>query len=202
MLIQSYKKISSHYLIDSVKNMYPYFKEEFFLKWNLDELENEIGLILNSLEQLGWIVQQDNTVSVVLDEQMQNKLLSLAHLSSSSLNNMIMISELLKQYAPTQALTMKELEKMGKAVLKKLFQTQKIQSGYYFDSATLKSFISILKQNGLLNIQDDHFVLSDDFEAQMSAIFNWYDPDTRQAIIEALQFNEKELKQFKPSVKK
>ena len=202
MLIQSYKKISCHYLIDNVKNIYPYFKEEFFLKWGLDELENEIGLILNSLEQLGWIVQQDNTVSIALDEQMQNKLLSLAHLSSSSLNNMIMISELLKQYAPTQALTLKELEKMGKAVLKKLSQTQKIRSGYYFDSATLKSFISILKQNSLLNIQDDHFVLSDDFEEKMSAIFNWYDLDTRQAIIETLHFNEKELKQFKQPAKK
>lgn len=113
-----------------------------------------------------------------------------------------MISELLKQYAPTQALSMKELEKMGKAVLQKLFQTQKIQSGYYFDSATLKSFISILKQNSLLNIQDDHFVMSDDFEEKISAIFNWYDLDTRQAIIEALHFNEKELKQFKQPAKK
>ena len=202
MLIQSYKKISRHYLMDSVKNMYPYFKEEFFLKWNLDELENEIGLILNSLEQLGWIIQQETTVSIALDEQMQNKLLSLAHLSSSSLNNMIIISGLLKQYAPSQALTMKELEKMGKTVLQKLFQAQKIPSGYYFDSATLKSFISILKQNSLLSIQDTHFVLSDHFEEKMSAIFNWYDPDNRQAIIETLHFNEKELKEFKQTSKK
>ena len=165
-------------------------------------MENEIGLILNSLEQLGWIIQQETTVSIALDEQMQNKLLSLAHLSSSSLNNMIIISGLLKQYAPSQALTMKEFEKMGKTVLQKLFQAQKIPSGYYFDSATLKSFISILKQNSLLSIQDTHFVLSDHFEEKMSAIFNWYDLDTRQAIIEALHFNEKELKQFKQPVKK
>ncbi|MGE8561719.1 MAG: glycerol-3-phosphate 1-O-acyltransferase PlsB, partial [Acinetobacter sp.] len=202
MLIQSYKKISCHYLTDTIKNMYPYFKEEFFLKWNADELENEIELILKSLEHLGWIIYQDHTVSIALDEQMQTKLLSLAHLSSSSLNNMIMITELLKQYAPTQSLSMKELEKMGKAVLQKLFQTQKIQSGYYFDSATLKSFISVLKQNSLLSIQDDRFVLNEDFEEKISAIFNWYDPETRQAIIEALYFNEKELKGFKQVSKK
>lgn len=201
MLIQSYKKVSCHYLIDTIKNMYPYFKEEFFLKWNLDELENEIGSIINSLEHLGWIILQDNTVSMTLDEHMQSKLLSLAHLSSASLNNMLIISALLQQYAPAQSLTLKELENMSKAVLQKLSQTQKIQSGYYFDSATLKSFISILKQNAVLSVKDDCLVISDDFEEKISAIFSWYDSEMQQAIITALHFTEKELKGFKQSSK-
>lgn len=197
ILIQSYKKVSCHYLIDTIKNMYPYFKEEFFLKWNLDELENEIGSIINSLEHLGWIILQDNTVSMTLDEHVQSKLLSLAHLSSASLNNMLIISALLQQYAPAQSLTLKELENMSKAVLQKLAQTQKIQSGYYFDSATLKSFISVLKQNSLLSVKEDCLVISDDFEEKISAIFSWYDSEMRQAITTALHFTEKELKGFK-----
>ncbi|OTG61948.1 glycerol-3-phosphate 1-O-acyltransferase [Acinetobacter sp. ANC 3903] len=201
MLIHSYKKISTHYLSDTLKNIYPYFKEEFFLKWSMDELEKEIVLIIDKLEHLGWIVRQDTTLSIPVDEQMQKQLLTLAHLSASSLNNMSMIAALLQQYAPLQALSLKELEKMGKAVLNKLSQTKKIQAGYYFDSATLKSFIAILKHNGLLSIQEDRFIISDDFEEKISAIFNWYNPETQQAIIEALQFNEKELKGFKQSKK-
>ncbi|MCG2608453.1 glycerol-3-phosphate 1-O-acyltransferase PlsB [Acinetobacter sp. SM34] len=201
MLIHSYKKISTHYLSDTLKNIYPYFKEEFFLKWSMDELEKEIVLIIDKLEHLGWIVRQDATLSIPVDEQLQKQLLTLAHLSASSLNNMSMIAALLQQYAPLQALSLKELEKMGKAVLNKLSQTKKIQAGYYFDSATLKSFIAILKQNKLLCIQEDRFIISDDFEEKISAIFNWYNPETRQAIIEALQFNEKELKGFKQAKK-
>ena len=202
LLIQSYKKISIHYLTDTIKNMYPYFKEEFFLKWNLTELESEIELILHSLEQLGWIIYEENTVSICVDETLQHKLSSLAHLCSSSLNNMIMIVELLKKYNTNQQLTTKTLENMSKAVLQKLFQTQKIKSGYYFDSSTLKSFISTLQHNHLLEIKDGYFVIHTDFEEKMSAIFNWYDPETHQAIIQTLNFNEKELKQFKQSTKK
>lgn len=197
MLVHSYKKISTHYLIDSVKSIYPYFKEEFFLKWSMDELEKEITLIIKGLEHLGWIVRQDQTLSIPADEHMQNQLVTLAHLSASSLNNMTMIAALLQQYASLQALSLKELEKMGKAVLNKLSQTKKIQAGYYFDSATLKSFIAILKEKSLLSTQENHFVISDDFEEKMSAIFNWYNPETRQAITEAVHFNEKELKGFK-----
>ncbi len=202
VLVHSYKKISKHYLIDTVKNIYPYFKEEFFLKWHSDELDQEITVILESLAQLGWIsLHPDQTIAISSDEQAQNQLLALAHLSHSSLNNMTMIAALLQQYAPQQSLSLKELEKMGKAVLHKLSQTQKIQSGYYFDSATLKSFIAILKQNGLLSIQENHFVISDDFEEKISAIFDWYNPEMRQAITQALHFNEKELKGFKTTHK-
>jgi glycerol-3-phosphate O-acyltransferase len=167
----------------------------------MDELEKEIVLIIDKLEHLGWIVRQNATLSIPVDEQLQKQLLTLAHLSASSLNNMSMIAALLQQYAPLQALSLKELEKMGKAVLNKLSQTKKIQAGYYFDSATLKSFIAILKQNKLLYIQEDRFIISDDFEEKISAIFNWYNPEIQQAIIEALQFNEKELKGFKQAKK-
>ena len=68
-------------------------------------------------------------------------------------------------------------------------------------SATLKSFIAILKENGLLSTQENHFVISDDFEEKMSAIFNWYDPETRQAITEAIHFNEKEFTESKEDEK-
>lgn len=201
MLVHSYKKISIHYLTDTLKNIYPYFKEEFFLKWSMHELEKEITVIIGCLEHLGWIVHQDQILSIPADEHMQNQLVTLAHLSASSLNNMIMIAALLQQYAPLQALSLKELENMGKAVLSKLSQTNKIQAGYYFDSATLKSFIAILKQNGLLDTKENHFVINDAFEEKMSAIFNWYNPETCQAITEAVHFNEKELKGFKPGHK-
>ena len=201
MLVHSYKKISTRYLTDTLKNIYPYFKEEFFLKWSMDELEKEITIIIDGLEHLGWIVRQDQTLSIPADEHMQNQFVTLAHLSASSLNNMTMIATLLQQYASLQALSLKELEKMGKAVLNKLSQTKKIQAGYYFDSATLKSFIAILKEKGLLSTQENHFVISDDFEEKMSAIFNWYNPETRQAITEAVHFNEKELKGFKQTHK-
>jgi len=202
VLVHSYKKISKHYLIDTVKNIYPYFKEEFFLKWHSDELDQEITVILESLAQFGWIsLHSDQTIAISSDEQAQQQLLALAHLSHSSLNNMTMIAALLQQYAPQQFLSLKELENMGKAVLYKLSQTQKIQSGYYFDNATLKSFIAILKQNGLLSIQENHFVISDDFEEKISAIFDWYNPEMRQAITQALHFNEKELKAFKTTPK-
>ena len=91
---------------------------------------------------------------------------------------------------------------MSKAVLQKLSQMQKIKLGYYFDSATLKSFISILKQNQLISVEQDIFILHLDFEDKISAIFKGFDQNMYQTIQESANFSEKELKVYKQMNKK
>lgn len=205
-LIHSYQKMSSHFLADSIKNIYPFFKEELFLKWNLDELDHQITLTVKSLEQLGWIKTQEQSISIVIDpssnQHVQNSLSTLASLCRSSLNNMMIIAALLQQYASDESLNLKALENMSKAVLQKLSQMQKIKLGYYFDSATLKSFISILKQNQLISVEQDIFILHLDFEDKISAIFKGFDQNMYQTIQESVNFSEKELKVFKQMNKK
>ncbi len=112
-----------------------------------------------------------------------------------------MIATLLQQYAPLQALSLKELEKMGKAVLNKLSQTKKIQAGYYFDSATLKSFIAILKENESAQYQENHFVISDDFEEKCLQFLTGIILKRVRQSLKPVHFNEKELKGFKQTHK-
>ena len=202
LVIHTYQKISRDALINTIRRIYPYLKEEFFLKWQSAELEHQIDLTLSSLAQLGWIVQHDSSIATVPDQAMQHKLKTLAQLCSASLNNMLIMSALLNQFAATGSLSIKELEKMSKAVLQKLAQTGKIPSAYYFDSATLKSFSSSLQQHDLLSITDGVLQVSDDFEAKILSIFHWYGADIAKAILTASQFNEKELKTFKQLDKK
>ena len=202
LVIHTYQKISRDALINTIRRIYPYLKEEFFLQWQSAELEHQIDLTLSSLAQLGWIVQHDSSMAAVPDQAMQHKLKTLAQLCSASLNNMLIMSALLNQFAATGSLSIKELEKMSKAVLQKLAQTGKIPSAYYFDSATLKSFSSSLQQHDLLSITDGVLQVSDDFEAKILSIFHWYGADIAKAILTASQFNEKELKTFKQLDKK
>lgn len=201
-LIQSYKKISVQYLIDSIKSIYPYFKETFFLKWELQALAQEIETIISSLIELGWITRQQHTLAIVNDAKMQKQLFSLASLCDSHLNNMIIIAALLQRYAPSQNLTLKELESMTKATIQKLTSMQKIKMGDYLDNTTLKSFVATLDHHQLLHIENNHLILNDDFEEKMFAIFNGFDLEMYQTIAHTLNFNEKELRLFKQVNKK
>ena len=155
---------------------------------------------------MGWIKTQEQSISIVIDpssnQHVQNSISTLASLCRSSLNNMMIIAALLQQYASDESLNLKALENMSKAVLQKLSQMQKIKLGYYFDSATLKSFISILKQNQLISVEQDIFILHLDFEDKISVIFKGFDQNMYQTIQESVNFSEKELKIFKQMNKK
>ncbi len=84
-----------------------------------------------------------------------------------------------------------------------LEQGDHVKSSFLFTNA-LNTYLKLYDRNhSSVSVALHNLGLATfDFEEKMSAIFNWYDPDNRQAIIETLHFNEKELKEFKQTSKK
>ena len=200
LLVQDMPAITTAQLKQHVSRLYPFLKSELFLKWSATELPAQIDRILSSMQQLGWIDVSENIQ--LLELQVTHPMHSLATLARSSLNNFVLISQLLQEYAEPYQLDLKALEKMAKTVFKRLAESGNLNSGYYFDSATLKSFMGSLQQLGLLEMQGQQLQLKPQFDTEISDYLGWYAPELQQQIADKLLFSEKEIKQFKEYSKK
>ncbi|QSG83348.1 glycerol-3-phosphate 1-O-acyltransferase PlsB [Acinetobacter indicus] len=200
LLVQDMPAITTAQLKQHVSRLYPFLKSELFLKWSATELPAQIDRILSSMQQLGWIEVSENIQ--LLELQATHPMHSLATLTRSSLNNFVLISQLLQEYAEPYQLDLKALEKMAKTVFKRLAESGNLNSGYYFDSATLKSFMGSLQQLGLLEMQGQQLQLKPQFDTEISDYLGWYAPELQQQIADKLLFSEKEIKQFKEYSKK
>ncbi|WP_104473118.1 glycerol-3-phosphate 1-O-acyltransferase PlsB [Acinetobacter indicus] len=200
LLVQDMPAITTAQLKQHVSRLYPFLKSELFLKWSATELPAQIDRILGSMQQLGWIEVSENIQ--LLELQATHPMHSLATLARSSLNNFVLISQLLQEYAEPYQLDLKALEKMAKTVFKRLAESGNLNSGYYFDSATLKSFMDSLQQLGLLEMQGQQLQLKPQFDTEISDYLGWYAPELQQQIADKLLFSEKEIKQFKEYSKK
>lgn len=198
-IIQHHEKIEISDLIQLAQSLYPFIQEEFFLKWQLDDVEMQIHAILAHFEDAEWIKRDANHVMQLSTEG--TGLHTLAALSERSLNNFIVMQSIISHYANTQTFSEKVFEKMAKAALQQLSQNQVITQGYYFDSATLKGYLTTLKKLGLAEITREHLLLAPDFVPQMQHRLAWYAQDHQEAFEHATQFSEKELKYFYDSVK-
>ncbi|MDM1304617.1 glycerol-3-phosphate 1-O-acyltransferase PlsB [Acinetobacter indicus] len=199
LLVQDMPAITTAQLKQHVSRLYPFLKSELFLKWSATELPAQIDRILGNMQQLGWIEVSE---SIQLLLQATHPMHSLSTLARSSLNNFVLISQLLQEYAEPYQLDLKALEKMAKTVFKRLAESGNLNSGYYFDSATLKSFIDSLQQLGLLEMQGQQLQLKPQFDTEISDYLGWYAPELQQQIADKLLFSEKEIKQFKEYSKK
>ncbi|WP_104500750.1 glycerol-3-phosphate 1-O-acyltransferase PlsB [Acinetobacter indicus] len=200
LLVQDMPAITTAQLKQHVSRLYPFLKSELFLKWSATELPAQIDRILSSMQQLGWIDVSENIQ--LLELQVTHPMHSLATLARSNLNNFVLISQLLQEYAEPYQLDLKALEKMAKTVFKRLAESGNLNSGYYFDSATLKSFMGSLQQLGLLEMQGQQLQLKPQFDTEISDYLGWYAPELQQQIADKLLFSEKEIKQFKEYSKK
>ncbi len=183
-------------LMQKMQHLYPYLKQEFFLAWTQQELNQEVEKILAYFNQKDLIQMLDEQITPSESPEKLQALLALAELAKPSLNNFVLIQSLLQRYSPHLPLNLKVLEKMAKTVLQRAAHTQQFKSGYYFDSATLRSFIGSLDQQALLQQTATQITLDPSFGSKMADYFSWYNPAVHQLLEASSEFTEKELKSF------
>lgn len=181
-------------LMQKMQAIYPYLKQEFFLAWAPQDLAQEIEKIVAYFIQQNWMTETNRQLLPNLATP--HELYALAELSKPSLNNFVLIQELLLRYSAHIPLNLKVLEKMTKTVLQRAAGSAQFKSAYYFDSATLKSFISTIDQQALLQHNATHISLDDTFSAKMAECFAWYNPAIHELLAASSEFSEKELKIF------
>jgi glycerol-3-phosphate O-acyltransferase len=193
-LLQFKKELSKEQLIQQIENIYPFLENEFFLKWKQEDLLQQIDLILNEFQTQSWISITHQHIKFTECDQ---TFLLLASLSALSLNNFILIQKLISTYADKIDLDSKTLEKMAKATLKRLVGHKSMNTGSYFDSATVKSFTTALQALGLIHINQSIISKTDTFDINIESYFDWYNPTIQKIVEESIFFTDRELNNLK-----
>lgn len=191
-LIRGYQQVDA--LKAYVAQLYPFFKEELFLKWDMTELDTAIDDILQAFVQLQWLAQQDTHLHLLVEAKLQ----ALAELADSSLTNFALMGHILAQFAHQDSLGLSKLEKMTKISLKTLLAQGHLHNSFYFDKATVKSFAQSLKKTGLAQVQGGSIQLE---QVDVLSFFNPTQERQLHALVEATTFSEKVLKEFEPKAK-
>lgn len=172
-----------------VAKLYPFFKEELFLKWQNHELDAAIDEILAAFVQLNWLNQSTDTLHIIKAAQIK----ALAELADSSLTNFVLMAHFLAQFGHEDSLGLAKLEKMTKLGLKTLLSNGHLHNSFYFDKATVKSFAQSLKHTSLAQVQGGSIQLP---QPDALAFFNPSDTVKLEAIQQATQLSDKLLKDF------
>jgi len=197
-IIQFSKQISKNQLLQYIDNIYPFIQDEFFLKWKEHELHQQVEKILSEFQQHRWISVSKDQIDL---ESKHSFFELLASLSALSLNNFVLLQQLIAVYADKIELDVKTLEKMAKATLKRLAGHHSLKTGYYFDSATLKSFLTILQKLGLIDLNKNIITKSHLFDQNIPAYFDWYSPDIQQLLADSSFFTDREINHLREQSK-
>ena len=188
-------------LKNQLAKIYPFFKEEFFLKWNIEEIDQEVDKIIKIFEEFKVFIVKDNEY-IDVSQNSETFLNKLASISQPSLNNMILLSQLIPRYCSSIDLDIKTIEVIAKTSLKRLAKHDGFNLGYYFDASTVKSFIATLHQLELISLTKQKLLTKSVFELTVNDYFAWYKPELQHIIYQESDFNLKELTQIKASSSK
>lgn len=192
--LESAPLLSVHKLKQAIGLIYPYLKEDFFLKWSKDQALQQVDEILASFQRLNWLSIEDDIISSETDDYVQQQRHSFSQLAQPTLTRFLAMLLLLQKYHEQMPVTELTLEKMSKATLAQLAEQLNLRMSY-FDRAHLTVLINVLLQEGLLEKQDQVLHLHAKSDALIHSL-QAYLPNQYQAVLKISDFSDKALKSF------
>ena len=195
-MVEHNGKISQGDLINVIRTLYPFLKAELFLKWNTDELKEQICNYVQGLveAQLITIDEHGNLCSPAPNSEQHNQLVVLAAPVKQSIERYYMTLALITQRGSGN-ITTKQVEDLSHLLGQRLSVLYEFNSPEFFDKALFQSFIKVLTQQGYISNNEEGAIV---FDAQFKEVAQYanlvLDDVTLQMLQHITSFNDEELK--------
>lgn len=165
-LVEHNGKISRGDLISVIRTLYPFLKAELFLKWNTDELKEQICQNADALIQGGLMSQDEegNLLSSAPNTEEHNQLVVLAAPVKQSLERYYMTLALITQRG-SGTISAKQVEDLSHLLGQRLSVLYEFNSPEFFDKALFQSFIKVLTQQEYIRTNENGLI---EFDAGFS----------------------------------
>ncbi|WP_180028255.1 glycerol-3-phosphate 1-O-acyltransferase PlsB [Acinetobacter sp. YH16032] len=196
-MVEHNGKISQGDLINVIRTLYPFLKAELFLKWNTDELKEQICNYVQGLveAQLITIDEHGNLCSPAPNSEQHNQLVVLAAPVKQSIERYYMTLALITQRGSGN-ITTKQVEDLSHLLGQRLSVLYEFNSPEFFDKALFQSFIKVLTQQGYISNNEEGAIV---FDAQFKEVAQYanlvLDDVTLQMLQHITSFNDEELKE-------
>lgn len=165
--------------------LYPFFKAELFLRWELEELPEVITTWLEALTGLGLLERQDDLFSrPAANSNEYVKLSGIAHVAMQTQERYFLTLSLLNKVGSGQ-INAKELEEQSAVLASRISVLHGISTPEFFDKNLFRTLIEQLTVQGLL-IPDEEGQLTFDesLTAMTGELERVLDASLRQSILQ------------------
>ncbi|EXC34803.1 glycerol-3-phosphate O-acyltransferase [Acinetobacter sp. 869535] len=196
-LVEHNGKISRGDLISVIRTLYPFLKAELFLKWNTDELKEQICQNADALIQGGLMSQDEegNLLSSASNTEEHNQLVVLAAPVKQSLERYYMTLALITQRG-SGTISAKQVEDLSHLLGQRLSVLYEFNSPEFFDKALFQSFIKVLTQQEYIRTNENGLI---EFDAGFSNMAEGaklvLDEVTLQMLHHITDFSDEELQE-------
>lgn len=196
-LVEHNGKISRKDLLNVIRTLYPFLKAELFLKWNTEELKEQICQYADALIQGGLMSQDEdgNLVSSAPNTEEHNQLVVLAAPVKQSLERYYMTLALITQRG-SGTISAKQVEDLSHLLGQRLSVLYEFNSPEFFDKSLFQSFIKVLTQQQYIRTNDTGLI---EFDAGFSSMAEGaklvLDDVTLQMLHHITDFTDEELQE-------
>lgn len=196
-MVEHNGKISQANLINVIRTLYPFLKAELYLKWNMDELDQQICQYVEALAKAKLISIDENAVlhSPAPNSEDHNQLVVLAAPVMQSIERYYMTLALITQRG-SGTISTKQVEDLSHLLGQRLSVLYEFNSPEFFDRALFRSFIKVLTQQGYISTNDQGAIVFDEQFQNIAQHANLVlDDVTLQMLEHITSFTDDELKQ-------
>ena len=184
-------------LINVIRTLYPFLKAELFLKWQDQELKEQICAYVEALIQAKLISEdtEGNLISPAPNSEDHNQLVVLAAPVMQSLERYYMTLALITQRGSGN-ISARQVEELSHLVGQRLSVLYEFNSPEFFDKALFQSFIKVLTQQGYISTNSDNAIVFDDNFKNVAQYANLVlDDVTLQMLQHITTFSDEELRE-------
>ena len=183
-------------LINVIRTLYPFLKAELFLKWQDDELKDQICAYVEALIHAHLISEnsEGHLISSAPNSEEHNQLMVLAAPVMQSLERYYMTLALITQRGSGNIST-RQVEELSHLVGQRLSVLYEFNSPEFFDKALFQSFIKVLTQQGYIRNNAENAIVYDQQFQNIAQYANLVlDDVTLQMLQHITTFSDQELK--------
>lgn len=184
-------------LINVIRTLYPFLKAELFLKWQDEDLKDQICAYVEALihAELISIDTEGNLESPAPNSEDHNQLVVLGAPVMQSLERYYMTLALITQRGSGNIST-RQVEELSYLVGQRLSVLYEFNSPEFFDKALFQSFIKVLTQQGYIRNNEDNAIVFDENFQNVAQYANLVlDDVTLQMLQHITTFSDEELKE-------
>ena len=195
-MVEHNGKIKKSDLVNVIRTLYPFLKAELFLKWQEDELNEQICSYVDALAQAKLITLDDEEMlySPAPNSEDHNQLVVLAAPVMQSIERYYMTLALITQRGSGN-ISAKQVEDLSHLLGQRLSVLYEFNSPEFFDKALFQSFIRVLTQQGYIRTNDEGAIVFDDAFKNVAQYADLVlDDVTLQMLQHITTFTDEELK--------
>ena len=167
------------------KFLYPFFKAELFLRWELEELPKVVEICLGALVDLGLLERNDDQFSrPAANSNEYLKLSGFGQVAMQTQERYFLTLSLLRKIGSGNS-TAKELEEQSSALASRISILHGISTPEFFDKNLFRTLIEQLLSQGLIQQDEEEQLIFDDSLTTMTLeLEKVLDASLRQSILQ------------------